>query len=240
MIAKAEACDRLLSVFHNRRWDADFLTLKRLIAEGRLGQVREFASHYDRLRPTVRDRWRERAGPGAGTWYDLAPHLLDQAVQLFGVPDSIYVDIQLQRIGAQAPDYFHCLLRYPETRVILHSSCLVADARFRLAVHGTGGSFVKHGLDCQEAMLKAGGKPGQAGWGVDDGAVVLTRAEGDASIVEPLTLQPGDYRQFYAEMRDAIAGHGANPVPGEDALVIMKMIELGMKSAAQRRELDLA
>jgi predicted dehydrogenase len=229
VIAHAAGANRLLSVFHNRRWDADFLTLQSLIAAGTLGQVRQFTSHYDRFRPTVRDRWRENDVPGAGTWYDLAPHLIDQALVLFGRPDSIQADIQLQRDGAKAPDYFHAVLSYPETRVILHSSCLVADNRFRLSAHGTRGSFIKYGLDRQEDALKAGRTPGDEGWGEDDGAVRLTVAgEDETTHAEQLIMRAGDYRRFYMGVRDAIGGQGANPVPGEEALEVMKLIMQGI------------
>lgn len=232
VIAHAKTANRLLSVFHNRRWDADFLTLQRVMGEGTLGKIRQFTSHYDRFRPTVRDRWREQDVPGAGTWYDLAPHLIDQALVLFGQPDGISADIQKQREGAKAPDYFHAVLFYQDLRVILHSSCLVADSRFRFAAHGTRGSLVKQGLDRQEDALKAGRTPGDIGWGKDDGAAVLTLAgEGDSVHTAPLMLDAGDYRQFYRGVRDAIAGTGANPVPGEQALKVMTLIMLGMESA---------
>ena len=237
VIAEADKAGRLLSVFHNRRWDSGHLTLQRLIADGTLGQIREFNCHYDRLRPTVRDRWREADVPGAGIWYDLAPHLIDQALQLFGLPDSLYADIQLQRDGAKAPDYFHALLRYPETRVILHGSMLVADSKFHLSAHGTHGSFIKYGLDQQENALKAGRTPGDEGWGADDSLVALTLAEGETPVSAPITLERGDYRQYYAGVRDAIAGTGPNPVTGEEALAVMKLLELGLRSAEQRREL---
>lgn len=239
VIAEAESAEGLLSVFHNRRWDSNHLTLKRLIAEGTLGQIREFNCHYNRLRPTVRERWRESDGPGAGIWYDLAPHLIDQALQLFGLPDSLYVDMQLQRDGAKAPDYFHALLRYPETRVILHAGMLVADNRFHLSAHGSGGSFIKYGLDQQEAALKAGRKPGDAGWGEDDGEARLTLVDGEMAVTAPVAVERGDYRLFYSGLRDAIAGTGPNPVDPEDALEVMKLIELGMESAELRRELDV-
>jgi predicted dehydrogenase len=233
VISEAKTANRLLSVFHNRRWDADFLTLQRVIGAGTLGKVRQFTSHYDRFRPTVRDRWREQDVPGSGTWYDLAPHLIDQAVVLFGPPDAIDVDLQKQRIAAKAPDYFHAVLSYEDLRVILHSSCLVADSRLRFAAHGDKGSFVKQGLDRQEDALKAGRTPGDAGWGEDDGEALLTVAgEGDSLASGPLVLEAGDYRRFYGGVRDAIAGTGVNPVTGEEALTVMRLIELGMKSAA--------
>jgi predicted dehydrogenase len=234
VIGHAATANRLLSVFHNRRWDADFLTLQRLIGEGTLGTVRQFTSHYDRFRPIVRDRWRERDEPGAGIWYDLAPHLIDQALMLFGLPEAISADIQKQRVGAKAADYFHAVLTYPDIRVILHSSCLVADSRFRFAAHGTKGSLVKHGLDRQEDQLKAGATPGESGWGEDHGAALLTVAdEGGVTRSAPLALDPGDYRRFYMGVRDAIAGKGANPVPGEQALDVMRAIMLGLESSAQ-------
>lgn len=110
-IAKSEG--RLLSVFHNRRWDSDFLTVKSLINEGLLGEVGYFESHFDRYRPQVRQRWREQGGPGSGIWYDLAPHLLDQVVNLFGLPVSMQVDLAQLRPGSQSTDYFHAVLAWP-------------------------------------------------------------------------------------------------------------------------------
>ncbi|EIN9780045.1 oxidoreductase [Escherichia coli] len=112
--ALAKSLGRVLSVFHNRRWDSDFLTLKGLLAEGVLGEVAYFESHFDRFRPQVRDRWREQGGPGSGIWYDLAPHLLDQAITLFGLPVSMTVDLAQLRPGAQSTDYFHAILSYPQ------------------------------------------------------------------------------------------------------------------------------
>ncbi|RXC68175.1 oxidoreductase, partial [Escherichia coli] len=124
--ALAKTLGRVLSVFHNRRWDSDFLTLKGLLAEGVLGEVAYFESHFDRFRPQVRDRWREQGGPGSGIWYDLAPHLLDQAITLFGLPVSMTVDLAQLRPGAQSTDYFHAILSYPQRRVILHGTMLAA------------------------------------------------------------------------------------------------------------------
>ena len=108
----------MLSVVQNRRWDIDFLTVKALLADGALGEVTDFESHFDRFRPQVRNRWRELAGPGSGIWYDLGPHLLDQAVNLFGLPVSLTVDLAQLRPGAQATDYFHAVLSYPQRRAI--------------------------------------------------------------------------------------------------------------------------
>lgn len=146
----------LLSVFHNRRWDSDFLTVKSLLAEGALGEVVYFESHFDRWRPQVRDRWREQAGPGTGIWFDLGPHLIDQALALFGLPVSIQVDLAQLRPGARTTDYFHAVLNYPQRKVVLHSSMFAAAETARYIVHGSRGSFIKFGVDPQEDHLKAG------------------------------------------------------------------------------------
>lgn len=230
----AKKVGKVLSVFQNRRWDGDFLTVRKLIADGTLGEIVHFESHFDRFRPQVRDRWREQSQPGSGLWYDLGPHLGDQALQLFGPPQAMYADLALQRQKAQAVDYFHLLLRYPRLRVVLHGSALVAGGNPRYIVHGTKGSFVKYGLDTQEDALKAGGKPGQPGWGHDplDGDLYLPD--------QPATkvpTEPGDYSHYYAAIRDAIAEGTANPVPPEQATLVMQLIELGLQSAEQKREL---
>ncbi len=239
MAETAKAAGKLLTVFHNRRWDSDFLTVKRLIADGALGEVVQYESHFDRFRPVVRDRWRERAGPGAGAWMDLGPHLLDQALVLFGEPLAIAADIGVQRPGAGADDYFHVVLRYPTLRVILHGSLLTAASDLRLAVHGTGGSFVKHGLDPQEAQLKAGMVPGAPGWGRDSRHGVLTTVENDAQVHADVSPEPADYRAFYAGVREAILHGGPSPVPVEEALRVMRLLDLTERAAAERREIPL-
>ena len=222
--AEAERAGRVLSVFHNRRWDSDHLTLRRLIEQGTLGEIIHYESHFDRFRPDVLDRWRER--PGAGLWRDLGPHLLDQALQLFGPPDSVQADLAHQRPGARAPDWFHVLLRYDRLRVILHGSVLTPVSGPRLVVHGTRGSFVKHGLDPQEDALKAGGRPGGAGWGVDGSPGTLSLAgEGGVVSEAPFENVPGDYRAFYAGVRDCIGSGGPNPVPVVEALAVMRVLE---------------
>ncbi|WP_312081017.1 oxidoreductase, partial [Pantoea septica] len=191
--ALAKAKGMLLSVFHNRRWDSDFLTLKQLLKEGTLGEVRYFESHFDRFRPEVRQRWREMKGAGSGIWYDLGPHLLDQALQLFGAPVAINVDMAEMRPGAQTTDYFHATLTYPQRRVVLHASMLVAAESPRYVVHGTRGSYVKYGLDPQEDRLKAGDFPPAEDWGYDMRDGVLTLADGEGVKEETLMTQPGNY-----------------------------------------------
>lgn len=230
----------LLSVFHNRRWDSDFLTLKTLLQEGSLGEVVYFESHFDRFRPQVRQRWREQGGAGSGIWYDLGPHLIDQALQLFGKPQTLFVDLGQLRPGSQSVDYFHALLQYGKRRVVLHASMLAAAEGPRYIVHGTQGSYIKYGLDPQEDRLKAGDRLPQADWGYDmrDGVVTLSRD--DVLAEQPLLTLPGNYPAYYAAIRDAINGDGANPVPAAEAIAVMEMIELGIESDKQQTALPVS
>ena len=239
LIALAQEKQRLLSVFHNRRWDSDFLTLKGLIAEGKLGEVSYFESHFDRYRPQVRNRWREQAGPGSGIWYDLGPHLIDQALVLFGVPVSITVDMAQLRPDAQTTDYFHAVLTYPQRRVVLHGTMLAAAESARYIVHGTRGSYVKFGLDPQEDRLKAGERLPQEDWGYDMRDGVLTLASGEELDAQTLLTVPGNYPAYYAAIRDALNGQGENPVPASQAIRVMELIELGIESAKHRSTLCL-
>ncbi|WP_374604602.1 oxidoreductase [Niveibacterium sp.] len=228
LIARAESAGRVLSVFHNRRWDADFLTVQKVLASGELGRVAHFESHFDRYRPQVRQRWRESGAPGSGLWYDLGSHLLDQTLQLFGTPQTISLDLAKQRDGAAADDWFHAVLRYDTLRVILHGSALVPELGPRYVLHGTLGSFTKYGLDPQEDALKLGGQPGGADWGIDPRPGVLTISSGDTLIPHQHAGERGDYSRYYAAVRDAILQGAPNPVPASDALKVMQLIELGL------------
>ena len=231
--AAAAATGRIASVFQNRRWDADFLALRELLDAGALGEVAELHSHFDRFRPQVPDRWRERAGPGAGLWFDLGPHLVDQALQLFGPPLSVQADIAVQREGAVVDDFFHVVLRYPRLRGVLHAGALEPAGGLRLAVHGTRGSFIKHGLDPQEAALRDGIAPGGPDWGIDERPGLLTTVDGEGRALERVFHgPPGDYRACYAAMRDAVLGLGPAPVAIEQALAVMRVLEAGCESAA--------
>lgn len=232
---------RVLSVFHNRRWDGDFLTLRALLAGGELGRVVELESRFDRFRPLVRQRWREQSPVGGGLWFDLGPHLLDQALQLFGWPQSLRVDLARQRDGAVNDDAFDARLAYPGgLAVTLRASALTALPGPRFAVHGTRGSFVKWGLDAQEDALKAGHRPlAGTDWGLDTQAATLSTLglDGETLQSRPVALRHGDYPAYYAGVRDAIVAGAANPVPAAQAIDVMALIELGRRSDAERREL---
>ncbi len=243
LAALAQAHGRVLSVYQNRRFDADFLTLRDLLANGDLGRPVYFESHFDRFRPAVRDRWREHAVPGAGLWVDLGAHLLDQAVQLFGLPDTLQLDTAVLRDGAAVEDYFHAVLRYESgphapLRVVLHATTLAAHAAPRYVVHGTRGSYVKHGVDPQEDALRAGQRPGGEAWGIDpvqgDLAVL---AIGDWMQNKTLPNRSGNYAAYYAAVRDAIHGVGPNPVTPEEAVTLMALLDLGTRSAREGRAL---
>ncbi|MBB3347140.1 oxidoreductase [Sphingomonas sp. BK069] len=236
LIAAVERAGRLLTVFHNRRWDADFLTLRGLIEDGTLGDVVSYESRFDRWRPAPAATWKEaRAG---GSWLDLGPHLVDQALLLFGRPSAVTADIATLRRGAPAPDYFHATLRYPDKRVTLHSSKLAADHGLRLAVHGTRGSWVKHGLDPQEAATLAGQRPGGAEWGHDPLDGLLTPGEPGAAATR-VPNRRGDYRLFWSALAAAIRGEGPNPVPPNEALAVMEVLDAGLRSVTERCEIVL-
>lgn len=163
LIATAQEVGGLLSVYQNRRWDGDFLTLKRLMAKGALGEVVYFESHFDRYRPAASGNWREAAGAANGTWYDLGPHLADQALCLFGRPLGVFADMGILRRDVAAIDYFHVLLRYERTRVVLMSNYLAADDDLRMVVHGEKASFVVRGFDAAEASRAPARRAGRIG-----------------------------------------------------------------------------
>ncbi len=237
LAALAQARDLLLSVFHNRRWDADFLTLQALIAEGRLGRIVRFESHFDRYRPQVRDRWREADTPGAGVWYDLGPHLIDQALVLFGRPLGITADLAVVRAGGRATDYAHAVLRYDGFRAILHADMLSAAPDLRFSVQGARAAWVKSGLDIQEDQLKATGRAGGDGWGLDPRPGLLVDGETDARTA--VEGPNGDYRRYYDQIALAVRAQGANPVPPDEAVAVMEVLEAGMISARRRAEQPL-
>ncbi|MGP5017265.1 oxidoreductase [Vreelandella alkaliphila] len=240
---KALAIDkeRLVSVFHNRRWDSDFLTIKALLEAGTLGRVTGFESRFDRFRPEVRDRWREKATPGGGIWYDLGPHLLDQACELFGMPNAIMLDLGVRRDDAKADDDFLALLEYDGCRVSLSAGTLVAESTPRFRINGTQGSYLKYGLDPQEDRLKAGEVPTPA-WGADSpGTLILREGDGEEAplVRHEHATQAGDYLAYYQGVSVAIRDKTPLPVDIEDALRSMTLLEAGLDSHRQRRWIPL-
>lgn len=239
LVSLAQEHDLQLSVFHNRRWDADFLTLQQLLHSGELGEVYHLESHFDRFRPEVRDRWREQAVPGSGLWYDLGAHLLDQTLQLFGQPETLWLDLAQQRPGARTDDFFHAVLQYGARRVILHASTQVAAPGARFTVHGSLGSYRKQGLDVQEEQLKSGISPLDSQFGCDPRPGLLTTVTAQGSREQTIVNQTGNYRAFYLQMVEAIQRGTPVPVNPDEVVGVMELIELGLRSAREGRRLPV-
>jgi predicted dehydrogenase len=237
LAAIATSTQRLLAVFQNRRWDGDFLALADLLERGVLGDVSHLESHFDRYRPHVRNRWREQPGAGAGIWQDLGPHLVDQALQLHGLPNRLMASFATQRAESQVDDWAHVVLEYSRLRVVLHASVLVAAPSPRFIVHGQQGSWIKYGFDAQERQLVAALTAGDGGGPGDTEHAVLV--DGASGAQEPMPVPPGDYRQFYVRLRDALGGAGCNPVPPAQAVAVTAVIETAMRSSAEGQPLTL-
>jgi scyllo-inositol 2-dehydrogenase (NADP+) len=227
---------RVLSVFHNRRWDGDFLTVRRLLAEGAVGTPMLYEARWDRFRLEQRTGWKDEARPGTGLLPDLGSHLIDQALLLFGMPEAIQADLIAQRAGGVVEDYFELTLHYGAMRAILSASTMVKAARPRFAVHGTGGSFVKHGLDPQEDSMAAGMRPNDAGFGEDKPELFGTLADA-AGDTRRIATDRGDYRRFYEGVADAILDGAPPPVDPIDAVTGLELIALARRSAAEGRRL---
>lgn len=228
-----------LAVYQNRRWDGDFLTLRRTVESGELGAIHTYRAHFDRYAPQVKVRWKEQAQPGAGVLWDLGSHLIDQALQLFGTPRAVTAHLSTQREGAQVEDAFELVLDHGATKSVLHAGALVRAPGPRYEVHGTQGSFVKYGIDPQEDALKAGMRPGDAGWGREapDTWATVTAADGSRRTVESI---PGAYQAFYQGMAEAIAQDKEVPVTARQAVDVVRVIELALRSHQERRTIDFA
>ena len=229
---------RLLSVFHNRRWDSEILATKQVLHAGVLGEVSHYECHMDRYRPNVRQRWREDPGPGAGLWFDLGPHMIDQALHLFGMPQAVQGSLATLRPGGQTDDWGHAVLHYPRVRAVLHTSLLVSGGGPRTQMHGTLGSWAKFGADTQEPQLQKGMSPRDPEFGVDpDEGVLYDGATG----TQTRTPTPaGCQQRFYEGMRDAITSGGPLPVPTAEALTVMKVMAAFYTSAREGRMVELA
>tara|TARA_R110002096_G_scaffold429280_1_gene642025 strand:- start:3764 stop:4816 length:1053 start_codon:yes stop_codon:yes gene_type:complete len=241
LIALANTANRKLGVFHNRRWDDDYLCIRNLIEEGRLGRIQLFDAYFDRFRPDVRDRWREQARPGAGALYDLGSHLIDQALQLFGTPDDVYADIGAQRSGP-ADDYCLLSLRFGDCRATLRCASLVPESSLRYAVHGDNGSFIRYGLDPQERALQMGLRPGDFGWpGIpaQSSTILYKSLAGQVPHKHILSLESGRYDVFYAMTARAIQDDLDPPVTALDARNVIAIIEAARGSAKHGKRLPL-
>jgi scyllo-inositol 2-dehydrogenase (NADP+) len=240
LIDLARGSDRLLTVFHNRRWDGDFLTVQRLLDEQTCGRTALVESRFERFRPERRPgAWKERQEPGSGILFDLGPHLVDQAVTLFGLPDAVTGDVRIERESAVVDDAFDVTLHYRAHRVLLRATMLASAPGPRFVVRGTTGSYVKYHLDPQEARLAAGGVADGHFWDQEPrerwGTLTRTTESGTSS--EVLPTEAGDYRRFYENVRDAVRGTASLAVTPGQALDVLRLLELAAESSRQGRTL---
>lgn len=241
LIRVARERERVLTVFQSRRWDGDYLTLRKIIEEGRLGTLLEFESGYNRFRRLKKEVvWKETAIDGSGILYDLSPHLIDQTLQLFGLPELVFADIRYQRNG-KADDWFRIDLFYPNLKVTLKAGMLVTDPSPRYILRGDQGTYVKYGMDVQEEQLASGMLPNQKGWGLEpesDYGIIYTNVDGKIQQERIKTLI-GNYADFYTDLKSAIIHKQDPPVAPESAKNIIKIIERAIESNQQRRALSL-
>lgn len=236
LIPIAEARRVLLSVYQNRRYVGDFVTVRKLLNENALGRVTLYESHFDRFRPALRPgSWRERPLPGSGLWFDLGAHLLDQVLVLFGIPEAVSADIRIERDGAAVDDAADVTLHYSGMRAMLRISMLAAAPGPMFNVRGTKGSFVKYGLDPQEDALKAGRTPNEPDWDCDPPEFYGKLITPEGSVAIPTT--PSNFTHYYENVRDAILGKAELAVKPQQSLDVMRGIELALKASQQRRTL---
>jgi predicted dehydrogenase len=228
---------RLLTVYHNRRFDADFQAARGVVREGALGRIVRFESHYDRYRPSSKvGAWREKPGPGSGVLFDLAPHLIDHALTLFGRPEFVSADIRIERAGFSTDDAFDVTLRYAGSlRAELQATMLCATPRPRMILLGEKGSYMKREFDPLENSLRNGAVPQGDSWVLEkeENWGELTIAE-DGAMRKSKVPSKGDWREFYANVRDALLGKVPLLITPQQALDVMVALELAAESDAKR------
>ena len=241
LLQLAKNSGRLLTVYQNRRYDGDFQAIRKLVADGTLGRIVRFETTYDRYRPQLKPgAWRETRRPGSGILFDIAPHLIDHALVLFGLPEAITADVRIERESAVADDAFDITLHYPKSlRAVLRSSILAAAPRPRFVLLGMQGSFVKQSFDPQEMNLRRGYIPSDVAWGTEpeENWGVLTVPSGDTLTERRIPSAACDYRDYYANVGDAILGTAKLAVTPEWSLDVMKLLLLARASSEQRRTL---
>lgn len=244
LIATSKRCNKLFTVYQNRRLDGDFLTVRKIIENDLLGQITYFSSRFDRYRPATRaGAWRETASlsEGGGVLFDLGSHLIDQACALFGQPESVYAEVRKLREGVQVDDDFFVSLKFSGVTAHLGASVIARIAGARYKINGFRGSFEKFGLDPQEDALRRGLTPGIAGWGQepksDWGRLVTT--VGGVTIDGLIETEAGRYQVFYENVRDALRGTASLLVKPEEALLTTKIIEKAFLSSKENRTVAL-
>ena len=237
----AEQKGKVLSVFQNRRWDSDFKTVQQIVKQGLLGELKEVSFSYDRFNPALSPKLhKEIPGPGAGVVYDLAPHITDQALTLFGQPTHVFADITITRELSQVEDYFEILLIYPKMRVRLRASYFAREPVPSYILHGTKGSFLKTRADVQEATLQLGKKPVGSDWGTEpESEQGLLHTEVDGKIIrESVKSLLGNYMDYYDGVYKAIVNNQNPPVTATDGVLVMKVIEAAFRSHREKKVID--
>jgi scyllo-inositol 2-dehydrogenase (NADP+) len=241
LIGLARKHNALLFPFHNRRWDGDFLTIQKLLHEGSLGRVVSFESRFDRWRPApLTERfWKESAEAGGGTLLDLGPHLADQALVLFGKPEAVSADVLREKEGAGVNDAITIRLRYPGVMVTLGANGLSLPGGPRFHLRGTKGGYLKYGVDPQEAALNKITRIEDRAWGQEPAASwgLLHVSIDGTTVSRPVPALAGDYRRYYAGVRDALLGKAPAPVTGLDGWRVAQLLDWAAESSAQRREI---
>ncbi len=234
LVQVAKAQRRIVTVYQDRRYTGDFETVQRVVQEGGLGRVVSYESHFDRFRPEQKPKaWREEPLPGSGVWFDIGPHLFDQALLLFGVPEAIEADIRIERDGGRIDDAFDVTLHYPAVRAVLRASMLRQPVGPTWIVNGTRGSFVKYGMDPQEAALKDGRTPREPDWDTDPPTLYGRLVTSNATRTVP-TLR-SSFARYYENVRDAMLGTAELAVSPEWSLDVMRGLVLAAQSSQTRR-----
>jgi len=240
LIAQSRKKGTLLTVFQNRRWDGDFITVKEIIDSGKLGRLVDFESHFDRFRISIQESWKDQSN-GTGTLFNLGSHLVDQALTLFGMPERLFCDSRMLRDGAKTDDSYDLFLHYPGHKCLLRSSYLVREPGPRFILHGTEGSFLKWGVDPQEADLKSGITPGSANWGEEPESMwgrINTTLRGERLEGSQRT-NPGNYLGYYDNVYEAIRNNKPLQVTAEQARNVIRIIEAAYRSSREARVVNL-
>lgn len=241
LIALASAYNKLLSVFHNRRYDSDFLTVKKIIQSGSLGQIKEASIHYDRFTPALSPKpHKEEPTPAVGILYDLGSHLIDSALQLFGTPDAVFADIMRMREHTQVDDYFEILFYYPGSRVRLKATFFAKEPQ-GFTIHGTKGSFIKSRSDTQEKDLQASKPVTDADWGLEPASAYGTlHCEQDGNFtISQVASERGNYATYYEAIYQALQNGKPLPVTAEEGREVIRIIEAALKSSQEGKKVRL-
>lgn len=233
LIELAKRKEKLLSVFQNRRWDGDYLTVKKVIQNKLLGRFVSFESHFDRYRNFIQpNTWKEEPVLGAEIVYNLGAHMIDQAYDLFGMPNSVSADIGIQRTDGKVDDFYNIVLRYDDIHASLKASYMVREEGPRYILHGTEGSFLKWGIDPQEDALKVGRYPNEANWGVEPRKLwgKLNTVLNGLHYTGRIETIPGNYLSYYDNIHDAIREGKELIVKPEQSLDLMRIIEGAIES----------